>query len=219
MDKDLSYVQNPIVEKYAELSDKMLITDEEEIKENLEKAKTEMKDAKKRAIKLRHEHLTELAKAKAAQNNTTEEAAIKQIQHTETVVKMFAYLRRVMEPNTTYGGLASIRIPIETENNDGNEWETVLDVEKIKKFLLERNKKHYGQAYGTPFTTGDLKGVVGKDGTTEECNQILQGTYNATQHGEMAQAILNELKRNDTLPLVDACISFDEYTEALKPRF
>ena len=91
--KDMSHVLDPIAEKYEDLLDGELVTDEEEIKNRWLEAKSEMKEAKKRAIELRDEHLAELAKAKAIQNNVTAEAAIKQIRQTEMTRRMFAYLQ------------------------------------------------------------------------------------------------------------------------------
>ena len=71
-----------------------------------------------------------------------------------------------MEPNDSYGGLSAIKIPIENEDQEV-QWETVIEVDRIEELLLQRNRKHYGQARGTPFTVGALKEVVGEAGTND----------------------------------------------------
>ena len=130
----------------------------------------------------------------AAQNKTTEEVAIKQIQLHETTKQVFTTLRRVMEPNDSRCGLASIKIPINENETGESEWETILDVTKIEQLLLERNRKHYVQADGTPFTRELLRTLVGESGTTLECNEVLNGTHNTAQYAPEAKAILDELK-------------------------
>ena len=155
-------------------------------------------------------YLQELAEIMALQNNETAEQAITKLKNQEQAKQMFAHLRRVMQPQERRG-LAMIKIPIEDGNNDGPKWETVVDTQRIEEILLERNQKHYGQARGTPFTTGELGELVGISGTTTESDRVIDGDYNTDHLLPAASAILQELRRGRHLPAIDSQISFEQY--------
>ena len=45
--------------------------------------------------------------------------------------------------------------------------------EDIERCLISRNRAHFSQAQGTPFTTNPLKYLLGKDSFTSFCNLCL----------------------------------------------
>ena len=72
----------------------------------------------------------------------------------------------------------------------------IRDPVRIMELLLERNRKHFSQATGTPFTVPPLLIVVGEDGTTtDDADRILDGTYDISSINLPTEAARDLLKR------------------------
>ena len=71
----------------------------------------------------------------------------------------------------------------------------VRDPVRIMELLLERNRIHFSQATGTPFTVAPLLTVVGEDGTTGDADRILDGTFDLSSIDLPTEAARDLLKR------------------------
>jgi hypothetical protein len=49
---------------------------------------------------------------------------------------------------------------------------------EIEYYLMERNRRHFGQAHGTLFTQAPLADLINWQADTETAELILQGEYN-----------------------------------------
>ena len=66
--------------------------------------------------------------------------------------------------------------------------------------LQERNRTHFGQAQGTPFTVSPLAEQVGFTGTGIYSDKLLLGTYDSTEHEPSAvRLLLKHLKHSFSL--------------------
>jgi hypothetical protein len=54
----------------------------------------------------------------------------------------------------------------------------IQDPTEMNKVIIERNIQHFSQADGTPFTIEPMIEVTGLFGTTADCKDILNGTFN-----------------------------------------
>ena len=78
-------------------------------------------------------------------------------------------------------GIKYLKIPIDTSilwNNillflTEEQCQKVDNPEDIERCLISRNRAHFSQAQGTPFTTNPLKYLLGKDSFTSFCNLCL----------------------------------------------
>jgi ribonuclease HI len=101
----------------------------------------------------------------------SEAAAIRQIERAENQKESYKRLRRFMGKGMK-GGLTHILI----EQPDGTT-ECITDKQEMYERIVERNKVHFGQADGTPFTVSPLTDILGRYGTTQEAEWLLDGKF------------------------------------------
>jgi hypothetical protein len=130
------------------------------------------------------------------------------IRQAEYNTKCFAHLRQI-RGKTKNGSLQFIMIPDpEDPEEDMNrkKWIPVFDQEEINDLLKHRNKKHFSQAEGTPFTIEPLKSLFGKHADTPAAKQLREGFIPDCEADEAAMEILHHMASN-RFPAVDVHIS------------
>jgi hypothetical protein len=79
-------------------------------------------------------------------------------------------------------------------------WRTDCVPQEIKRLLIARNQKHFGQAEGTPFTQPAIRTELHYDGSGQVGDLILQGTYEAEYLSTATQLFVKHLKKkSDTI--------------------
>jgi len=59
--------------------------------------------------------------------------------------------------------------------------------------LRDRNRSHFGQAQGTPFTLPPLSDDLDFDGATSSAEMILDGTYDSTSMADITRLVISNL--------------------------
>jgi hypothetical protein len=83
--------------------------------------------------------------------------------------------------------------------------------------IIERNKIHFSQADGTPFTVSPLTDILGRYGTNQNADEILAGTYpletiELPKKGkEAVMKILEKLGENCSKDGVDNYLTVEDY--------
>jgi hypothetical protein len=85
-------------------------------------------------------------------------------------------------------------------------WIGVFDLEEVNERLEVRNKGHFSQSEGTPFTVDPLKRLFGRHANTHAARELSKGYVPVHGILEAASAILQHLAEN-RLPAVDVHIS------------
>jgi hypothetical protein len=164
----------------------------------LAKAKRELGAAAKalrqvvtNAKETRFKYLQEAAAGATSQGEQEEAKAMRKILKAEQSRESWARLRRMLGKGAK-GGLTHILV----ETTDGN-LESIADKEEMFDRIIERNKIHFAQADGTPFTTAPIVDHLGRFGTNEVSEWILDGqeVYNEWDVDEPVKVILRALKR------------------------
>jgi hypothetical protein len=163
-----------------------------QVQTNLRAAQRNLRRVVKNARGLRRDHLKYQAAAAAESGKTTEAAAIRQIERAENQKESYKRLRRIMG-KAAKGGLTHILI----EQPDGST-ECITDKQEMYNRIVERNKAHFGQADGTPFTVSPLTDILGRYGTTQEAEWLLDGKIRLDRVSE---------KLDDKLEAKEAVIS------------
>ena len=102
------------------------------------------------------------------------------------------------------------------------QWETIIDKEKLEKAILLYCHQHFQQARQTPFGKGPLANAIGKDGLTELSDRILQGTFFERTDYELFPEIrtfIKQLAMPDIIKSQDqinSAISVDHYRKAIR---
>ena len=174
------------------------------------------------AKELRSTFLEQRAEKLAQEGEGTKEQVIKKIKREEESAKSFQLLRRAMGKESQ-GGIKFILVPGEETKEDSNkDYETLIPIfqpEEIERKILQRNKRHFSQAQGTPFTVSPLSDIFGYDGVTEEANSLLNGKLDIStiETSEAAQSILEALSQpREGIQDIQTAITPDDLRQGFK---
>ena len=176
-----------------------------DIKQALKDAQSELRKTRKDSAQHRKDLLaTRIAEAQV-RNDPTQISTAKRIAKAEDMKALHAKLRFISKDSTNQSGLTKLQIPIDDTQDPKvcTEWKTIDTPDEITKYLLERNKLHFGQAHGTPFTISPLSLQVDFGATTETCQTMLSGDYDASDIDALTNLVVQHFQsvtEDDTLP-------------------
>ncbi|KAI2501756.1 hypothetical protein MHU86_12676 [Fragilaria crotonensis] len=140
------------------------------------------------------QRIQELEKSfRAADKHTARR--LRRIRKAEDIKAVMSKLRHVRGKNHR-SGVVRLEIPLHRGEDPKTctEW-TQIDVPtEIVTLLQERNRLHFGQAHGTPFTIPPLSDLLGYTGIGTAQQQILNGKFNTTGYEESVQLLLQHLQ-------------------------
>ena len=86
-------------------------------------------------------------------------------------------------------GVTRLEIPFQQGDDilQGKVWQQIDIPSEILHHLRERNKRHFGQAHGTPFTVPPLSEDLGFTGQQPAAEAILKGEYSNADPDDKAQ--------------------------------
>jgi hypothetical protein len=91
-----------------------------------------------------------------------------------------------------------------TDPKTATGWRTITDPFEIEYYLMLRNRMHFGQAQGTPFTESPLSDHVDWTATSPSAEEILSGSYVPSETlSQLCQTVLLACKATapfDTIP-------------------
>jgi hypothetical protein len=92
------------------------------------------------------------------------------------------------------------------------EWTTITEPDEVEYFLQLRNRSHFGQASGTPFTREPFCDTINWPANTSHCNDILAGST-VVNFNDIPQlsAILQSCKAASELDVLPAIITEHEF--------
>jgi hypothetical protein len=180
----------------------------------INKARQLLRDAQKnvrkvtsKAAELRITFLKE--QAQDLEGNDDEKAALirKRIVKAEEIKMMYMELRCYLNPQ---GRSNLIHVMVPDDNLPPKEaklWHSVYDPVVLEALIIERNKKHFAQAHGTPFTK-DILVMIPFSGTGPIVDSILDSTLKVDD--PIVQLVLDNLKKLEGLIKIKATITPDE---------
>ena len=137
----------------------------------------------------------------------------------EDIKNLFKKLKYVRTKNDRRG-VTRLEIPRDPKEDPKKctTWKVIDVPTEILSLRQVRNRTHFGQAHGSPFTIPPLSIHLGFDGDTPQVKQILQGTYNSSSLDDKVQLLLCYLQQIHTLieSEVHPTITEDEFREKLK---
>ena len=120
---------------------------------------------------------------------------LRRIKKAEDLKNLFRKLKYVRSTGAREG-VTRVEIP-RHEGDDPKsctDWIQVDIPTEVLRLLQERNRTHFGQAFGTPFTIPPLSTDLGFGGMTESGQQILDGKYDRSPHRASVQLLLQHLQ-------------------------
>jgi hypothetical protein len=124
-----------------------------EAKIELAQAHTDLKACRANATENRQQFLTSLVEAAAIQNDISREKPLKRQLHVEAMKSCYRKLRSALKPPGRQGGSTMVEVKV----ND----KLVAYTKKtdVHRECLQRNRRHFNQADGTPWTIYPLSEV------------------------------------------------------------
>jgi hypothetical protein len=116
-------------------------------------AQKKLNECRKEAKALRQTFLDTQIEAAALKEDTTTEKVLKRMKHREAQSACFRKLAYAMTPTGSKGGVTKVEI------QDQGETVVVTEKKDVEREVMKRNRRHFNQAAGTPFTTFPLSEV------------------------------------------------------------
>lgn len=133
--------------------------------------------------------------------------------------QLFSKLKAVRQADARRG-VTRIEIPVhpQADPKTCTEWQQIDVPSEILQHLQARNRLHFGQAQGSPFTTIPLVEDLGYQGTGAASNDILQGMYDTTGLDDNVALLIQHLKQSEEMAALDSrsTISEEEYVGKIR---
>ncbi|KAI2506424.1 hypothetical protein MHU86_8050 [Fragilaria crotonensis] len=166
----------------------------------------------------RRQRIQELEKSIRVSDQQTAKR-LRRIKKAEDIKAVTTKLRNVRGKHHR-SGIVRLEIPLCNEDDPATctQW-TQIDVpSEIVRLLQERNRRHFGQAHGTPFTIPPLAELLGYTGIGEAQQQFLHGTFDVTGYDESVKLLIRHLQYSHewSRDLIRPTISDDDFCEKLR---
>jgi hypothetical protein len=123
------------------------------------------------------------------------------------------------------GGLTNIEIPdtwpspgetgewcdAKTHDKQKQNFRNLTIPSEIEYYLMERNRRHFGQAQGTPFTQTPLAELISWQADTEVAKLILHGEYNNAELDDVFQLLLPHCEATTKLNTITTTIAMEDF--------
>ena len=144
---------------------------------------------------------------------------LRRLQKAEAIKELFRKLKPLRDPDSRKG-VTRIEIPCHHDDDPKSctEWQQIEVPTEVLRHLRIRNRKHFGQAQGSPFTTSPLVEGLGYCGDGPSAEQLLNGTYGTADMDSNVALLLQHLKQTDEMAALEPhpTVTEQEYRGKLK---
>jgi hypothetical protein len=155
----------------------------------------------------RKQRILQLAMSGMARD-ATQARLLQRLQKAEEVKALMSTIRNARTRNQRRG-VTSIEIPIHPDSDPKTctEWQIVEVPTDVITHLQNRNRLHFRQAHGTPFTVPPLSSELGFCGDAPGTKAILEGRMDATRHSKHVQLLkhltqIDEIAQHPNYPTI-----------------
>ena len=188
----------------------------------LREAKHRVKEIVSDSIQRRDDELSRKLNVLDQSANAIDRVTARRLRHlkkAEDIKNLFKKLKYVRTKNERRG-VTRLEIPRDPKEDPKQckNWKVIDIPTEILSLLQVRNRAHFGQAHGSPFTIQPLSLHLGFDGDTPQGRQILQGTYDSSGLTDNVQLLIRYLQKIHLIieSEVHPTITEDEFREKLK---
>ena len=144
---------------------------------------------------------------------------LRRLKKAEDIKNLFAKLKHVRTKEKRQG-VVRLEIPLHPEDDPKtcSQWTQVDVPSEIVRLLQERNRAHFGQAQGTPFTVPPLSDLLGFTGTGSTQRAILGGQFDTSDYSPSVKLLLSHLQHSHEMAqhVSHPTISDEEFTSKLR---
>ena len=130
---------------------------------------------------------------------------------------VFSKLNKIRR-NSTNSSFNSIDIPTDLPDKpkEAKQWTTIDAPEEITKYLIQRNRQHFGQAEGTPFTVPPLSVDLDYKAAQASAELMLEGDYNHDELDDLTKKFVKHMQRVTLLDSVKKLVTTEEFIDKVK---
>lgn len=204
---------------------RQLPTSDENIRTGYNTAMRNLREARQIAQSLREEFLSQKAALYASLEQQGKAKVLERLIRAESQHKVYQKIQYIRNQDTSTAGLSSLKVPRDTAVQDPNQikqlpdtpdhWTTITVPHEIEQLLLERNKNHFGQSEGTPFTMAPLKADIGYKADGYAADLILEGQLTYEPLDEATKLLIKHLQAK-SLQTLSGNVTTAEIREKLK---
>ena len=186
-------------------------TKKSDVLDFIKDTKRKLQALRKQATDTRSKDLQLQAQEAELEGDHHKARILRRLHKAETTHSAFLKLRRYLKPKNT-GGVTKLELPI-NQPDGSTVFELTEDPDKIELACLERNKQHFAQAQGTPFTIPPLSQIE-PSACGPISDAILEGRlqdlpFDVTSLPEAQQIILEELEQ--CIPTMSDSLVFEDF--------
>ena len=204
-------------------SDSLAPTTKHECVQQLRNARREVRKIVKESYARREEEQqAKIAELEASSRLDDQEQAkiIRRIKRAEALKRLFETLNRA-RTSSVRQGVTQLEIPKHPQEDPKTctEWQIIDIPTEIVEHLQKRNRQHFGQAHGTPFTVPPLSRALEFTGEGQGANEILSGTWEQpAELSESVRLLLQHIQITEDMAniLCTDTISDEEFVGKLK---
>ena len=194
------------------------------IQTHIRKAVSEYNKEIPNAKEHRQEQIYDWAEAAAKRGDKTVAQHIRSMAQAEDSKETFRILKNIIKPQDR-SGLKKLDVPATSEDGQplvdalGNTiLNTIGDPTKVEQLLIDRNKQHFGQAQGTPFTTQQMTDTFGLDGEGQATDDLILGILpnNIDDMPPTVQTILRKIAEHPPEDYINADVDAAQLTMMYK---
>ena len=185
----------------------------EEANAALRVAQHEIKEIRKHSKSFRDQSMADQARDLAAGGNKDQATILAQMRKKELQADRWKRIK-FLQGKGNHGKFSTVEVPSSWPSTEAGflhqaienpkvctNWKTVDDPADMEFYLQMRNRRHFGQAQGTPFTISPLLEDVDWGATTPSSDRILAGDY-PPQCDEILDELLQSIRQTDNDPAV-----------------
>ena len=179
---DLSSQLQPLIQQMQESF--LYPSNAQECSQYLRKAQAEVKSIIKEHYQTREEEQKEKIASLAASASIDDQhkaKILRNIRVSEAIKRVYDKIRAFRNTNTPKG-ITQVEIPCDEADDPKtcSHWRTIDIPTEVLHHLQTRNRRHFGQAHGTPFTIAPYAQQFGFKGDTSQADAVYNGTYDWT---------------------------------------
>ena len=160
----------------------------------LREAKEELQQTCMKSAEVRQAELTAKIEEAAQRGKKSKAKILKAIKKVENNQRTFKILQQMRQKTNLSQRIDRLEIPFSwpdpttqiasldqlEDPKTCTRWRWVTDPQEVEHYLLLRNRLHFGQAEGTPFTRPPFQDELDWSASTDTAEQILEGSYSQT---------------------------------------
>jgi hypothetical protein len=194
------------------------------INSKLHEAQKTLREIKKEAVKLREEHLRELLQiTQEAANDKNQEKQLRILIRAHEKKYHYRKIQHILKPKQR-SGLSHVLVPEDMNPEDYpykpdevKSWRMIHEHNALQRYLQERNKQHFGQAHGTPFTVPPLN-KIDWGVNNQYAETLIQGEIHEAllSENKFATSVLKFIAEQKQLLEIDLYISPEEIAKGFR---